>query len=119
MAVWQIGHRKSRLVLSTRFTVVNDVPVLLLNQPNKYIAQHRILGDPGGDSGDEGKSKRAEKYGTKKSKERKLENLCFSGTNQKLERRRPFGTCLVRHFPQGLFSPFFTFLCPIYNFPPV
>ena len=29
-----------------------------------------ILGDPGADSGGEGKSKRAEKYGTKKSKER-------------------------------------------------
>ena len=34
----------------------------------------------------------------------------FSGTNQKPERRRPFGTGLVRHCPQGLFSPFFTFL---------
>ena len=31
-----------------------------------------ILGDPGADSGDEGKSKRAEKYGTKKSKERRV-----------------------------------------------
>ena len=42
----------------------------------------------------------------------------FSGTNQKSERRRPFGTGLVRHCPQGLFSPFFTFLlCHI--FPPV
>ena len=40
-----------------------------------------ILGDPGADSGGEGKSKRAEKYGTKKSKERREE----------------------------LFSPFFTF----------
>ena len=29
-----------------------------------------ILGDPGGDSGGERKSKRAGKYGTKKSKER-------------------------------------------------
>ena len=29
-----------------------------------------ILGDPGADSGGEGKSKRAEKYGTKKSEER-------------------------------------------------
>ena len=29
-----------------------------------------ILGDPGADSGGEGKSKRAGKYGTKKSKER-------------------------------------------------
>ena len=47
-----------------------------------------------------------------------LMELCFSGTNQKTERRRPFGTGLVRHCPQGLFSPFFTFLlCHI--FPPV
>ena len=29
-----------------------------------------ILGDPGADSGGEGKSKRADKYGTKKSNER-------------------------------------------------
>ena len=34
-----------------------------------------ILGDPGADSGDEGKSKRAEKCGTKKSKERREEPL--------------------------------------------
>ena len=34
-----------------------------------------ILGDPGADSGGEGKSKRAEKYGTKKSKERQEEPL--------------------------------------------
>ena len=34
----------------------------------------------------------------------------FSGTNEKPERRRPFGTGLVRHCPQGLFWPFFTFL---------
>ena len=38
----------------------------------------------------------------------------FSGTNQKPERRRPFGTGLVRHCPQGLFSLFFTFLRAIY-----
>ena len=38
----------------------------------------------------------------------------FSGTNQKSERRRPFGTGLVRHCPQGLFSPFFTFFCAIF-----
>ena len=31
-----------------------------------------ILGDPGADSGDEGKSKRAEKCRAKKSKERKI-----------------------------------------------
>ena len=34
-----------------------------------------ILGDPGADSGDEGKSKRAEKCGAKKSKERREEPL--------------------------------------------
>ena len=34
-----------------------------------------ILGDPGADSGGEGKSKREEKYGTKKSKERREEPL--------------------------------------------
>ena len=39
-----------------------------------------------------------------------LEKHKFSGTNQKPERRRPFGTGLVRHCSQGLFSPFFTFL---------
>ena len=105
-----------------------------------------ILGDPGADSGDEGKSKRAEKYGTTKSKERREEPLgtmsyqtsskrsppfslligarklvffCFSGTNQKPERRRSFGTGLVRHCPQGLLSPFFTFPRSIYIFPPV
>ena len=38
----------------------------------------------------------------------------FSGTNQKPGRRRPFGTGLVRHCPQGLFSPFFTFLRAIF-----
>ena len=48
-----------------------------------------ILGDPGADSGGEGKSKKA-------------------------ERRRLFGTGLVRHCPHGLFSPFFTFLRAIF-----
>ena len=42
------------------FTKANNIPLF-------------ILGDPGADSGDEGKSKRAEKYGTKKSKERREE----------------------------------------------
>ena len=41
--------------------------------------------------------------------------LKFSGTNQKSEWRQPFGTALVRHCPQGLFSPFFTFLCAIFS----
>ena len=41
-------------------------------------------------------------------------NTKFSGTNQKAERRRSFGTGLVRHCPQGLFSLFFTFLRAIF-----
>ena len=41
----------------------------------------------------------------------------FSGTNQKPERRRPFGTGLVKHCPQGLFSPFFTFLRATFSRP--
>ena len=40
----------------------------------KYKVKH-ILGDPGANSGGEGKSKRAEKYGTMKSKERREEPL--------------------------------------------
>ena len=45
-----------------------------------------ILGDPWADSGGEAKSKRAEKYGTKKSKER---------------REEPLGQCLTRPVPNG------------------
>ena len=45
------------------------------------------------------------------------ENLCFSGTNQKAEWRRPFGTGLGRHCPQGLFLPFFTFLRAMFFLP--
>ena len=94
-----------------------------------------ILGDPGADSGGEGKSKRAEKYDTKKSKERRekplgtmsyqtsskrslpswlligARNFClFLPNGRTLEQRQPFGTGLVRHCPQGLYSPFFTLL---------
>ena len=43
------------------------------------------------------------------------ENFCVFLPNQKPERQRPFGTGLVRHCPQGLFSPFFTFLRAIFS----
>ena len=36
MAERQIRHRKSSLVLSAQFPVVNDVPVLLLNKPSIF-----------------------------------------------------------------------------------
>ena len=47
--------------------------------------------------------------GARESLKRRENINKFSGTNQKPKRRRPFGTGLVRHCPQGLFSSFFTF----------
>ncbi|CAH3193771.1 unnamed protein product [Porites evermanni] len=50
------------------------IPELLINLI--YVLWgYIILGDPGADNGDDGKSKRAEKCGTKKSKERREEPL--------------------------------------------
>ena len=49
-----------------------------------------ILGDPGADSGGEGKSKQVEKYGTKESKERREEP---PGTMSYQTRAEPF--CLL------------------------
>ena len=40
-----------------------------------FEREENILGDPGADSRGEGKSKRAGKYGAKKSKERREENV--------------------------------------------
>ena len=54
---------------------------------NKYFT---ILGDPGADSGDEGKSKRAEKYGTKKGKERREEPLGTMSYQTSSKRSPPF-----------------------------
>ena len=52
-----------------------------------------ILGDPGAVSGGEGKSKRAEKYGTKKSKERREESLGTMSYQTSSKRSPPF--CLL------------------------
>ena len=49
-----------------------------------------ILGDPGADSGGEGKSKRAAKYGTKKSKERREEPLGTMSCQTSSKRSLPF-----------------------------
>ena len=70
--------------------MVSRAPLFLLKNPLSQFPSRSILGDPGADSRGEGKSKRAEKYGTKKSKERRKEplgtmsyqtSLKFSGTN--------------------------------------
>ena len=57
------------------------------------FSDENILGDPGADSGGEGKSKRAEKYGTKKSKERREEPLGTMSYQTSSKRSPPF--CLV------------------------
>ena len=49
-----------------------------------------ILGDPGADSGGEGKSKRLEKYGTQKSKERREELLGTMSYQTSSKRSSPF-----------------------------
>ena len=98
-----------------------------------------ILGDPGADSGDKRKSKRAEKYGTKKSKEQREEPL-GTMSYQTSSKRSPLFWLLIGARKlmffwhqsearmaatvwnwsgktlsgQGLFSPFFTFLCAIF-----
>ena len=98
-----------------------------------------ILGDPGADSGGKRKSKRAEKYGTKKSKEQREEPLGTMSYQTSSKRSPPFwlliGARKTQVFwhqsearmaatvwnwsgktlsGQGLFSPFFTFLCAIF-----
>ena len=54
--------------------------------PSSSTSFDAILGDPGADSGGEGKSKRAGKYGSKKRKERREEPLgtMFYQTSSKL-----------------------------------
>jgi len=49
-----------------------------------------ILGDPGAESGGKGKSKGAEKYGTKKSKERREEPLGTMSYHTSSKRSPPF-----------------------------
>ena len=51
---------------------------------------HDILGDPGADNGGKGKSKRAGKYGTKKSKERREEPLGTMSYQTSSKRSPPF-----------------------------
>ena len=58
-----------------------------------YFMNKIILGDPGADSGGEGKSKRAEKYGTKKRKGRREEPLGTMSYQTGSKRSPPF--CLL------------------------
>ena len=71
--------------------------MLIYNNNNDFnvrvIFVWPILGDPGADSGGKGKSKRAEKYGTKKSKERRKEPLGIMSYQTSSKQLPPF--CLL------------------------
>ena len=85
---------------------------------NPLVVPVTILGDPGADSGDEGKSKRAEKYGTKKSKERREEPLGTMSYQTSSNGRRRSGFWLVpeKHKFSQFLRPFrlslAPFICP-------
>ena len=65
----------SAIANGTTHIFINCVsPASSAGRVSKIIYFH-IPGDPGAESGNEEKSKRAEKYGTKKSKERRQEPL--------------------------------------------
>ena len=87
---------------------------LRISQNRKRSAIH---GDPGADSGDEGKSKRAKKCGAKKSKERREEPL-GTMSYQTSSKRSPPSWLLIgaRKLVFALFSSFFIFLRSIYIF---
>ena len=64
-------YKTDRRSLTGKYEVIQGVPRL----GHVLLSLLGILGDPGADSGGKGKSKRAGKYGTKKSKERREEPL--------------------------------------------
>ena len=99
-----------------RFNYLGPIPYnFFFFIPSRFHAssetQGQILRARESLDGRENMARRKVKNGVKKLG-RKTQT--FSGTNQKAERRRPSGTGLVRHCPQGLFSPFFTFLRVIF-----
>ena len=75
-------ERESRMI--NRSSTLRMVRVFLAG------AKASILGDPGADSGDEGKSKRAGKCGTKKSRERQEEPLGTMSYQTSSKRSPPF-----------------------------
>ena len=75
---------------STPFLLNSGEQVKTLIRESTLYTSIIILGDPGADSGGEGKSKRAEKYGTKKSKERREEPLGTMPYQTSSKRSPPF-----------------------------
>ena len=80
------------------FTPVILHPEYLLPTTCHSIEALVILGDPGADSGDEGKSKRPKRCGTKKRKERREEPLGTMSYQTSSKRSPPF--CLASDWCQ-------------------
>ena len=76
------------LAFSARLCVKNEVPEEEVDY--EYRRMRSILGDPEADSVGEGKSKRGEKYGTKKSKERREEPPRTMSYQTSFKRSPPF-----------------------------
>ena len=78
-------HGKVRGIVNTQSVGVNVLYAYINSSGTRYI-----LGDPGANSGDKEKSKRTEKYGTKKSKERREEPLGTMSYQTSSKRSPPF-----------------------------
>ena len=69
---------------------VNKTKILVAKRGTYKNYKKHILGDSGADGGGEGKSKRAEKYGTQKSKDRRQEPLGTRSYQTSSKRSLPF-----------------------------
>ena len=67
--------------------------------------EKNILGDPWADSAGEGKSKRDEKYGTKKSKERREKPLGTMSYQTSSKRSPPFWLLIGRKKHKSFLAP--------------
>ena len=67
--------------------------------------EKNILGDPGADSGGEGKSKRDETYGTKESKERREKPLGTMSYQTSSKRSPPFWLLIGRKKHKSFLAP--------------
>ena len=89
-AFWEIAGKNLFVPRTQYFFQVSKPAKLCPRLKNRYFD---TLGDPGTDSGGEGKSKRAEKYGTKKRKGRREEPLGTMSYQTSSKRLPPF--CLL------------------------
>ena len=94
-------------------TALRRRPFTACNKGNRRrLHAGNILGDPGADSGGEGKSKRAEKCGTTKSKERREEPLGTMSYQTSSKRSPPFCLLIGQKNTKVFWRPFRLSLVP-------